>query len=180
MVCPNCHKEVDDEIILCPNCSYNIPADNKDNSLGFIKKQLNKYTKYTEMEKSLNSSMRVMIIVLILFIFFVSTYLAIIIFPFSEITELNAKFSFYRKTREGYVGVYKYEIDGKEETIESKYYYDKDIIPNQYHVVITKENNNNKKIFTIIISIEALIVFLVRNKLVKVCYKKIYKGEYEV
>lgn len=29
MICPNCGKEVDNNTILCPNCSYNIQADNQ-------------------------------------------------------------------------------------------------------------------------------------------------------
>lgn len=106
MKCPNCNNEIDNDTILCPNCSYNVHADDKkidlntDEFKGTIKKGF--------------TLLKIMI---------AAPFIFVGLFILSPVISSGLKAITYEKTDAilvnyetssiGVCGVYSYEVDGK-------------------------------------------------------------------
>lgn len=179
MICPNCKNEVNEEEILCPNCSYNIQADKKESTITQIKKEINKNKdknkKYTEMERELNPIIRVILKLIYFATFYLFLFVPIIIMTLTTKTkEISADFVSYRETSQGYVALYKFEVNNKEEFFEVQFSNDKDEILDKYPVLIYDEMDEKKeKTICILILIGTIsITGFVRCKSIKFFYKK--------
>ena len=144
MICSNCKKEIPDDTVLCPYCSYNVTEyDKRESVLSIIKKRAN--SNNTTGSKPVSHSFKVFIRTLII-------VLVIQLFIFLRLNIKNKTYIEYNgylvdyEVRDGkYTGVYEYEK--KSETLRATYttYYDKkEDVPAE--IIIAERNLDEKHI----------------------------------
>ena len=168
MICSNCKKEIPDDTVLCPYCSYNVTEyDKRESVLSIIKKRAD--SNNTTGSKPVSNSFKVFIRTLII-------VLVIQLFIFLRLNIKNKTYIEYNgylvdyEVRDGrYTGVYEYKK--KSETLRATYttYYDKkEDVPAE--IIIAERNLDEKHILIEMIAFMLLpvVVLIVVAIIVKV------------
>ena len=192
MICNNCKKEIPDDTILCPNCSYNVTIDKYDDSvLGEMKKMMDKRREKNEKHiRTRNPYKKYLLIVLIIVLLIQAVLIRYLASNKVRYIDYDGYLVEYVKENNQYTGIYEYEriyeYESNNEKIRvtyDQYFNTKEEVPKEILIHVPDERwwfDEHYDVFFLLIFGPYIILAVISTALDIKYKKKLRENNYEV